>query len=75
VSEDTAEPHITALLGALGQVEPPVPGVLEAARELLWLAVNQELLSVSPPTDTGRTRTARRDGPSEGIRHRAEPGS
>jgi len=32
-------------LGRLGRVAPPDPGVLDAAREILWAAVAQEMLS------------------------------
>jgi hypothetical protein len=45
-------------LGELGLVDPPAPGVLDAAREILWSAVAAEMLATAPPdatrTDKGR---------------------
>jgi hypothetical protein len=76
VTEDMAEPENAGLLRALGRVEPPVPGLLEAAREVLWSAVAEELLSAGPAGDAGRTRAARTDRSREDIRrHRTDPGS
>jgi hypothetical protein len=43
VNSDMAE------LGALGRVDPPSPGVLDAAREVLWSAVAAEMLATAPP--------------------------
>jgi hypothetical protein len=76
VTEDMAEPEATGLLRALGQAEPPGPGVLEAAREMLWSAVAGEIFSAGPAGDAGRTRTARTDQSRKDTgRHQAEPGS
>jgi hypothetical protein len=76
VTEDKAEPETTGLLRALGQAEPPGPGVLEAAREMLWSAVAGEILSAGPAGDAGRTRAAGTAQSREDIRrHQAEPGS
>ena len=36
-------------LDRLGQVDPPSPGVLDAAREVLWSAVAAEMLGTAPP--------------------------
>lgn len=36
-------------LGALARVDPPSPGVLDAAREILWSAVAAEMLATAPP--------------------------
>jgi hypothetical protein len=36
-------------LGALGRVDPPAPGVLDAAREVLWSAVAAEMLATASP--------------------------
>jgi hypothetical protein len=36
-------------LGQLGRVDPPAPGVLDAAREVLWSAVAAEMLATAPP--------------------------
>jgi hypothetical protein len=35
-------------LSALGHVDPPPPEVLHAARETLWSAVAQEMLTTTP---------------------------
>jgi hypothetical protein len=61
VNADMAE------LERLGQVDPPLPGVLDAAREFLWSAVAAEMLAIAPPDTThapgesapGRTGEAR----------------
>jgi hypothetical protein len=81
VTEDWADPEGTALLCALGQVEPPRPGVLEAAREALWSAVAEEMLSAGPAASAGRADAGRVGAPGtdrsrEDVRrHRGEPGS
>jgi hypothetical protein len=36
-------------LERLGRVDPPSPGVLDAAREVLWSAVAGEMLATAPP--------------------------
>ena len=36
-------------LDRLGRVDPPAPGVLDAAREVLWSAVAAEMLATAPP--------------------------
>jgi hypothetical protein len=79
VTENWADPESTGLLRALGRVETPGPGVLEAAREALWSAVAEEMLAAGPAggdrTDAGRTRAAGTDPSREDIRrHRTEPG-
>ena len=38
-----------AELERLGRAEPPLPGVLDAAREVLWSAVAAEMLATAPP--------------------------
>ena len=35
-------------LERLGRVDPPAPGVLDAAREVLWSAVAAEMLATDP---------------------------
>jgi hypothetical protein len=79
VTEDRADPPSAGLLRALGQVEPPGPGVLEAAREALWSAVAGEMLSTGPAGDraeAGRAGAAGTDPSREDIRRRrAGPGS
>ena len=72
----SSEPEGAGLLRALGHVEPPAPGVLEAAREVLWSAVAAEALSTDA---AGQIRAAGETGRSRpGLgRHRAqrdEPG-
>ncbi len=70
---DDTGPDDTGLLRALGQVEPPGPGVLAAAREALWSAVAEEMLSAGPAGGTGQTRRAGAEG--DGVqRRRADPG-
>ncbi len=39
-------------LERLGRVDPPLPGVLDAAREILWSAVAAEMLGTAPPDAT-----------------------
>lgn len=76
MTEDMAEPEATGLLRALGQAEPPGPGVLEAAREMLWSAVAGETFSADAAGDAGRTRAAGTDRSRKDTgRHQAEPGS
>jgi hypothetical protein len=86
VTEDWADPEGAGLLGALGQVEPPEPSVLEAAREALWSAVTGEMLSAGPAASADKTSAARTDAGRAGApgtdrsredlgRRRAEPGS
>jgi hypothetical protein len=63
-------------LRALGQVGAPAPGVLEAAREVLWSAVAEEALSADLASDSGTTTAAPTDRAGEDIRrHRTDPGS
>jgi hypothetical protein len=73
VIEDMAQPENEKLLRELGRVEPPVPAVLEAAREALWSAVAGDMLGTDPPG--GRSRTAGSGRPRDESRHEAEPGS
>ena len=79
MTEDWADLESAGLLRALGQVEPPGPGVLEAAREALWSAVAGEMLSAGPAggrSEAGRAGAAGADPSREDIRRRrAEPGS
>jgi hypothetical protein len=75
VTENIAEPDDLGPLRALGQVEPPGPGVLEAAREALWSAVAGELWSavagevLSADLD-GETSRARTGEPPDDVRRR-----
>jgi hypothetical protein len=58
----TQESPESDLLAALGRVDPPPPAVLDAAREVLWSAVAQEMLATDPAsghvTGTGRSESA-----------------
>jgi len=58
------------LLAVIGRVDPPDPGVLDAARETLWSAVAQEMLGATVAEakshGTGRHQA--------GHRHREHPG-
>jgi hypothetical protein len=76
VTGEFQEPGDAPALRALGQVEPPAPGVVEAARERLWSAVAEEMLAAGPQEHPRRTRAAGADRSRDGIRRRpAEPGS
>ena len=60
-------------LGELGRVDPPAPGILDSAREVLWSAVAAEMLATAPPgaADAG---TARADTPhADAARAGGEP--
>jgi hypothetical protein len=59
-------------LERLGQVDPPAPGALDAAREVLWSAVAAEMLATAPHEQ----RRIAEPGAEEtlGQRPRAEPG-
>ena len=61
-------------LGELGRVDPPAPGVLDSARELLWSAVAAEMLATSP--DAAHGDAAHRDAEEPGREpRRADPGA
>jgi hypothetical protein len=70
VTQQAPEPD---LLAVLGHVDPPPPGVLDAAREVLWSAVAQEMLATDPAsgkvTGADRSKSApdhRADGRNDG---------
>jgi hypothetical protein len=49
-------------LERLGPVDPPEPGVLDAAREVLWSVVAAEMLATAPPDaaqNTGESAAGR----------------
>jgi hypothetical protein len=54
VTDDPTDTELRELLRALGRVDPPDLGVLAAARQPLWSAVTDELLSADPAGDPGR---------------------
>lgn len=56
MTDDTADQDALALLRALGQVPAPDSAIAAAARESLWSAVTDELLSADPVRDIGRPR-------------------
>jgi hypothetical protein len=58
-------------LERLGRVDPPAPGVLDAAREILWSAVAAEMLTTSPP-DATRTNKAHASGEAAADRNADE---
>ncbi len=68
--DERATPDLD-MLAAIGQVDPPDPGVLDAARETLWSAVAEEMLGGT--VAEARTRGARRDQAEH--RRREHPGS
>jgi hypothetical protein len=71
-----AEPDTAGQLRALGEVRAPAPGVLQAAREVLWSAVAEETLGAGPAGESGGTTAATTDRSWEDIRrHRADPAS
>lgn len=57
-------------LARLGRVEPPAPGVLDAARERLWAAVAAEMLSAEE--DAGARNAAGQESPRH-ARRQGEP--
>ena len=67
---------MTPELEALGQVAPPDPAVLDAARELLWAAVAAEMLAAGEAGES-RRRTDRQAGHPRQAEHRppADPGA
>jgi hypothetical protein len=75
MTDNMAEPEDAGLLGLLGQVQPPDPGALAAAREVLWSAVAEEMLSAGEAGDSERTRTHGTDRSQIDSRRRTEPGS
>ena len=74
MTEDMAEPENARLLRTLGQVKPPIPGVLEAAREVLWSAVAGEMLSGGAAGEAGKNKAGGTGRSEPDIRHhRTEP--
>jgi hypothetical protein len=65
-------------LSVLGHVDPPPPEVLDAARETLWSAVTQEMLTTTP-SPTPRAAAADSQGldgtldPLEGTQWHFDP--
>lgn len=54
-------------LERLGQVDPPDPAVLDAARETLWAAVAEEMLP-GPPGESRRIAEREADQPRRADR-------
>jgi hypothetical protein len=48
-------------LDRLGRVAPPAPGVLDAAREVLWAAVAAEMLTGEAPARTDSRQVPEHD--------------
>jgi hypothetical protein len=64
------------LLGVLGQVDPPAPSALQAARDLLWSAVAQDVPAAGPPGDAGQAAMPAGAQPEQlARRRRTDPGS
>ncbi len=67
-------PELEAL-GQVGQVDPPDPAVLDAARELLWAAVAAEMLSAGEP-ESHRKTEREAEGPRQAEQRRpGDPGA
>lgn len=62
-------PGELAAVRRLGQVGPPPPAVLAAARETLWAAVAAEMLASDPQPQPGPGAQAQR----EARRHQLRP--
>ncbi|MGB6456823.1 MAG: hypothetical protein WBH47_20335 [Streptosporangiaceae bacterium] len=54
MTDDQTDTEALELLRALGRVDPPEPGVLAAARQPLWSAITDELLSADSAGEPGR---------------------
>ncbi len=59
--------EIGQALGRLGRVAPPDPGVLDAAREVLWAAVAAEMLPEDAAGAVGQADEADRPGGSRRV--------
>jgi hypothetical protein len=55
-------------LTVLGLVTPPTPEVLATAREQLWSAVAEEMLTMRPDTGAAQASQARQQGMDERAR-------
>jgi hypothetical protein len=65
-----------SILERLGRVDEPPPAVLDAAREALWAAVAEEMLSSHEPGAVGESQraTERKPGqPRQAHRRRPDP--
>ncbi len=65
-------------LERLGRVDPPRPGVLDAAREVLWSAVAGEMLGTAPPDAArapGEPAAGRTEETPERHPRREDPGA
>lgn len=73
MNPDREDLHITELLSVIGQVGPPSSDALEDAREVLWSAVTEEMLSAND----ARTRPAEHvaDQPQQTARQRRQNSS
>ena len=69
----TPDPPELERLAALGHVDPPPPGVLDAAREILWSAVAQEMLAAAPGHDAVPGQAAGSGQAAEGHADRPCP--
>jgi len=65
-------------LERLGRVDPPAPGVLDAARGVLWSAVAAEMLATAPPgaaPRAGEPAARRNDEETARQPRREDPGA
>jgi hypothetical protein len=68
VTMDRAEPENAELLGMIGQVDPPAPGALQDAREVLWSVVADEMLSAGAAGGAETIRARETDRPPQTAR-------
>lgn len=65
---DSQDSEVPDVLSAVGQVNPPASHVLENARDLLWSAIAEEMLSNA---DAGLSRAeCEADQPQRAVRQR-----
>jgi hypothetical protein len=68
--------RISEILDSLGQVEPPAPGALEAARGVLWQVVAEDMLATPGRADDQAVKRRAAEMRRQAERRRpAEPGS
>lgn len=73
MNPDREDLDIAELLSVIGQVGPPSSDALEDAREVLWSAVTEEMLSASDARTRPEEHIA--DQPQETVRQRRQNSS
>ena len=73
MNPDGEDLDTTELLSVIGQVEPPSSDALENAREVLWSAVTEEMLSANDAAAGAAEQVA--DQPQETARQRQQNSS